>query len=202
MSMRHLGSSFDVHTGGVDLVFPAPRGRDRAERGRDRPAVRADLAPLRPPADGRREDGEVHGQHRPRRGPPRGGRLAARAAVRALAVTLPDGALFGPTRSTRRPPPSTGWTPCGRLSPPTRTTRRTMRSSGGAPGRSRGVRAGLDDDLNVSPALAAVFDLVRELNRRIAGRSISTADAARARAVLRGPGPCPGPPARRGRARA
>ena len=45
--------------------------------------------------------------------------------------------------------------------------------------------AALDDDLNVSAALAALFDLVRELNRRIADRSISTADAAAALAALR-----------------
>jgi cysteinyl-tRNA synthetase len=45
--------------------------------------------------------------------------------------------------------------------------------------------AALDDDLNVSAALAALFDLVRELNRRIADRSLSTADAARALGTLR-----------------
>ena len=43
----------------------------------------------------------------------------------------------------------------------------------------------LDDDLNVSAALAALFDLVRDLNRRIAERSLSTADAARSLAFLR-----------------
>jgi cysteinyl-tRNA synthetase len=43
----------------------------------------------------------------------------------------------------------------------------------------------LDDDLNVSEALAVVFDLVRELNRRIDARALSTADAARALATLR-----------------
>ena len=37
--------------------------------------------------------------------------------------------------------------------------------------------AALDDDLNISPALAAVFDLVRDLNRRIDARTMSTADA-------------------------
>ena len=37
--------------------------------------------------------------------------------------------------------------------------------------------AALDDDLNVSAALAALFDLVRDLNRRIEGRTMSTADA-------------------------
>ena len=43
----------------------------------------------------------------------------------------------------------------------------------------------LDDDLNASAALAALFDLVRGLNRRIADRSLSTADASRALDVLR-----------------
>ena len=40
--------------------------------------------------------------------------------------------------------------------------------------------AALDDDLNISPALAALFELVRELNRRIDARALSTADAGRA----------------------
>jgi cysteinyl-tRNA synthetase len=43
----------------------------------------------------------------------------------------------------------------------------------------------LDDDLNISAALAAVFDLVRDLNRRIEARSISTDDARRALDALR-----------------
>ena len=45
--------------------------------------------------------------------------------------------------------------------------------------------AGLDDDLNVSAALAALFDGIRELNRRLDARSLSTADAGRALALLR-----------------
>ena len=45
--------------------------------------------------------------------------------------------------------------------------------------------AALDDDLNISPALAALFDLVRELNRRIDARQLSTADAGRAAAFIR-----------------
>ncbi len=43
----------------------------------------------------------------------------------------------------------------------------------------------LDDDLSISPALGALFELVRDLNRRIAERSLSTADAGRALATLR-----------------
>ena len=37
----------------------------------------------------------------------------------------------------------------------------------------------------MAPALAAVFDLARELNRRVDVRGLSTADAARAAAFLR-----------------
>jgi cysteinyl-tRNA synthetase len=46
-------------------------------------------------------------------------------------------------------------------------------------------RRGLDDDLNVSEALAATFDLVRDLNRRMDERALSTADARRAAGALR-----------------
>jgi cysteinyl-tRNA synthetase len=45
--------------------------------------------------------------------------------------------------------------------------------------------AALDDDLNISPALAALFELVRELNRRIDARTLSTADAALAGGFVR-----------------
>jgi cysteinyl-tRNA synthetase len=43
----------------------------------------------------------------------------------------------------------------------------------------------LDDDLGISPALAVLFDLVRELNRRIDGRLLSDDDAQRALDLLR-----------------
>jgi cysteinyl-tRNA synthetase len=52
-------------------------------------------------------------------------------------------------------------------------------------GTRAAFEAALDDDLNVSPALAAVFELIRELNRRIDARQLSTADAGRAAAFLR-----------------
>ena len=48
-----------------------------------------------------------------------------------------------------------------------------------------GFEAGLDDDLNVSEALAALFDGVRDLNRRIDARTLSTADAGRAAGLVR-----------------
>ena len=59
----------------------------------------------------------------------------------------------------------------------------------GLPAALDGVRAafeeGLDDDLNVSEALAALFEGVRELNRRLDARALSTGDAARAAAFVR-----------------
>jgi cysteinyl-tRNA synthetase len=48
-----------------------------------------------------------------------------------------------------------------------------------------GFEASMDADLNVSAALAALFDGVRELNRRIDARSLSTSDAERAAAFVR-----------------
>ena len=55
----------------------------------------------------------------------------------------------------------------------------------GLAGAGAAFSAALDDDLNVSAALAVVFDLVRDLNRRIDGRTMSSADAERALATLR-----------------
>ena len=67
MSMAHLGPSFDIHTGGVDLIFPHHEDEiAQSEAATGQPFV-ADLAALRPPPDGRREDGQVDRQHRPRR---------------------------------------------------------------------------------------------------------------------------------------
>jgi cysteinyl-tRNA synthetase len=48
-----------------------------------------------------------------------------------------------------------------------------------------GFDAGLDDDLNVSEALASLFDGVRDLNRRIDARALSTRDAVRAAGLIR-----------------
>ena len=52
-------------------------------------------------------------------------------------------------------------------------------------GTRSAFEAALDDDLSISPALAAFFELIRELNRRIDARLLSTADAGRATEFLR-----------------
>ena len=43
----------------------------------------------------------------------------------------------------------------------------------------------MDDDLNISAALAAVFDLVRDVNRRLDARSLSSSDAASVLSAVR-----------------
>ena len=42
----------------------------------------------------------------------------------------------------------------------------------------------LDDDLNISPALGAIFDFVRDINRQIAERHISESDAVKVRETI------------------
>ncbi len=66
----------------------APRERDRAERGGDRPALRERLAPRGAPDRGRREDGQVQGEllhaRRRARAAQRPGRGAVFASLRSL----------------------------------------------------------------------------------------------------------------------
>ena len=65
MSMRYLGQSFDIHTGGVDLVFPHHEDEiAQSEAATGAPFVRY-LAALRAPADGWRQDGQAQRQGQP-----------------------------------------------------------------------------------------------------------------------------------------
>ncbi len=50
----------------------------------------------------------------------------------------------------------------------------------------QGFTDGLDDDLNISPALAAIFDFIRDVNRLIAEGGISAEDAAKVAATMEG----------------
>ena len=67
-----------------------------------------------------------------------------------------------------------------RCAPIVRTGRTTRRSGRCSTRSGAGSRWALDDDLNVSGALGALFEGVRELNRRIDARTLSTGDAERA----------------------
>ena len=57
MAGEYLGETFDIHGGGIDLMFPASRKRDRPERRRaSRPSAGEGLDAQRLPAGRRRED--------------------------------------------------------------------------------------------------------------------------------------------------
>ena len=194
MSMRYLGPSFDIHTGGIDLVFPHHEDEIAQSEAATGQPLRAHLAALRPPPDGRREDGQAHRQHRAARPSstrtgtrPRALRYALLAAHYRAPLDFSDASLAAAAAAVERL--STVLAALRRLPRgPGRRRRRWRRCSTAT---RAAFAAALDDDLNVSPALAAVFDLVRELNRRIAERTLSTADAAgRGRAAAR---PRPGP---------
>ena len=182
MSMAELGESFDIHTGGVDLVFPHHEDElAQSEAATGKPFVGTWLhcAHLRM---GGEKMAKSTGNIARVSDLVALGCVAARAPVRAALGALPGAAqLHGRVAAGRRPRPWSAWTPSWRPSPPTARTARTIRRCPAVLDAMRaGFEAGLDDDLNVSEALAALFDGVRELNRRIDARTLSTGDAARA----------------------
>jgi len=186
MSMQHLGESFDIHTGGVDLIFPHHEDEiAQSEAATGKPFVRTWLHCAHLRLDGARMAKRTGNVSRV------ADLLDAGTSARALryalisvhyrqgldfsdasldaarsAIERLDGALAALVayREDRADDPS------------------VVTFLEGA--RER-FDAALDDDLNASAGLAAVFDLVREANRRIADRSLSTADAARVVALLR-----------------
>ena len=186
MSMAYLGESFDIHTGGVDLIFPHHEDEiAQSEAATGQPFVRTWL----------------HCAHL-RLG---GAKMAKSTGNISSVVDLLDAGVS--PRALRYALISVhyrqglDYTPASleaaaaaidRLDTLVAALSAYSEARSDAPdleselaaARSR-FEAALDDDLNVSAALAAVFDLAREQNRRLAERSISTADAARALAMLR-----------------
>jgi cysteinyl-tRNA synthetase len=186
MSMRYLGPTFDIHTGGVDLIFPHHENEiAQSEAATGQRFVRTWLHNAHLQLAGQkmaRREGNVHRPadvlaHSVR---PAALRYALLATHYRSTLEFSDEALDHAAAAVER------------LSTAVAALEAYADEAGNdgtldellADSRSRFV-AGLDDDLNVSAALAAMFDLVRELNRRIDARSLSTADARRAAAALR-----------------
>jgi cysteinyl-tRNA synthetase len=186
MSMRYLGPAFDIHTGGIDLIFPHHENEiAQSEAATGQRFVRTWLHNAHLQLAGQkmaRREGNVH---RPADVLAHGYRPAAlRYALLAThyraSLEFSDEALDHAAAAVER------------LTTAVAALEAYADEAGNdgtldellADSRSRFIAA-LDDDLNVSAALAAMFDLVRELNRRIDGRSLSTADARRAAAALR-----------------
>jgi cysteinyl-tRNA synthetase len=186
MSMAQLGPSFDIHTGGVDLIFPHHEdeiAQSEAATGQTFVATWLHCAHLRMGgAKMAKSTGNIARV---------GDLLAAGVSSRALRLALisvhyraglnhSDASLAASAAALERLDAAVAalgsYVEDGADDATLPAALDDARDAFGA---------ALDDDLNVSAALAVVFDLVRDLNRRIERRAISTADAARALTVLR-----------------
>ena len=180
MSMKHLGPSFDVHTGGVDLIFPHHEDElAQSEAATGVPFVAAWLHCAHLQMDGTKMAKSVGNIARV------GDLLAAGVSPRALryalvsvhyrqALSYSDGSLAAAAAALDRLDAARATLSAYREDRADDADLPAVLASSRA-----AFTAALDDDLNVSAALAVLFDLVREVNRRIDERSLSSADAQR-----------------------
>jgi cysteinyl-tRNA synthetase len=186
MSMRHLGESFDIHTGGVDLVFPHHEDEiAQSEAATGRPFVRTWLHCAHLQMSGAKmakSTGNIArvGEVLETGVDPRALRYALISVHYRAALNYTPDSLAAAAAAVERLDALVAALDAYREDRPDDSTLPEALEAARA-----AFDAALDDDLNVSAALAAVFDLVRELNRRIDARMLSTADAASALAWLR-----------------
>lgn len=187
MSMKYLGPSFDIHTGGVDNMFPHHDDEiAQSEAANGKPFVRYWLHCAHLVVDGKKMSKSAGNFHTLRDILERGysGRevrwvLLGGHYRQALNFTLRE---CDDARAT--------------LDRVDELVRRLKEAAGDIqPADPRPeflrdaeqqFRAGLEDDLNISAALAALFDAVRDLNRRLDAGQLTEADAAAALDLLRG----------------
>ncbi len=186
MSMAHLGPSFDIHTGGVDLVFP--HHEDELAQSEAATGVRfvgtwMHCAHLRMGGEkmakstgniARVADLVASGVS------PRALRYALIDVQYRAPLNFSDESLAAAAAAVDR---------IDALLAALGAYREDRADDSTLPEVLDGVRArfseALADDLNISEALAALFDGIRELNRRLDARLLSTADAATAIALVR-----------------
>ncbi|MGD0020449.1 MAG: cysteine--tRNA ligase [Candidatus Limnocylindrales bacterium] len=181
MSMAYLGPSFDIHTGGVDLIFPHHQdeiAQSEAATGQTFVAYWLHCAHLQ--MGGQKMSKSIGNIDRVADVLGRG--ISARALRFALisahyrmALSFGDDSLAAASSAIDRLDALLAALAAYRNDCPDDATLAALLD-----GTRAAFEAALDDDLNVSPALAAVFEFVRELNRRIDARALSTADAGRA----------------------
>jgi cysteinyl-tRNA synthetase len=185
MSMAHLGPSFDIHTGAVDLIFPHHEDEiAQSEAATGQPFVGTWLHCAHLQMAGGKMAKSTGNIARV------GDLLAAGVSSRALRLALisvhyraalnhSDDSLAAAGAALARIDAAVA--ALGAYTEPAPDDP-TLPEALDAAREAYG--AALDDDLNISAALAALFDLVRDLNRRVEQRSLSTADAGRALAAL------------------
>jgi cysteinyl-tRNA synthetase len=186
MSMAQLGPSFDIHTGGVDLVFPHHEDEiAQSEAATGVPFVRTWLHCAHLRMDGEKMAKSTGNIARV------ADLIADGISPRALRYALISVHYRAPLNYSDESL-SAAAAAVERIDAVLAALDGYREDRAGDPDlpalldRVRsGFEAGLDDDLNVSASLAALFDGIRDLNRRIDARTLSTADAARAAALIR-----------------
>ena len=186
MSMAHLGPSFDIHTGGVDLIFPHHEDEiAQSEAATGQPFVQTWLHCAHLQMGGAKMAKSTGNIARVSELLDAG--ISARALRYALisvhyrqALNFSEDSLAAAAAAVAR---------LEALLAALSAYREDRQDDPGlneamAAARSA-FEAALDDDLNVSAALAALFDFVRDVNRRIDGRELSTADAGQIEEFLR-----------------
>ncbi len=187
MSMRHLGSPFDIHTGGIDLIFPHHEdeiAQSEAATGREFVRLWVHCAHLQMGgAKMAKSTGNIARV---------ADLLAAGVSPRALRYALISVHYRAPLNYSEESlaAAAAAVDRLDALVTALEGYREDRPDDPDLPSLLEGARAefdaALDDDLAISPALGVLFELVRELNRRVDGRLLSTADAQRALAAVRG----------------
>jgi cysteinyl-tRNA synthetase len=186
MSMKHLGESFDIHTGGVDLVFPHHEDElAQSEAATGRPFVGTWLHCAHLRMGGEKMAKSTGNIARVAEVLASG--VSARALRYALisvhyrqALNFGDESLAAAAGALDRLDAALAGLQAYHEDRPDDPSLPALLSETRAH-----FEAALDDDLNISPALGAIFELVREVNRRIGNRAMSTGDAERVVALLR-----------------
>jgi cysteinyl-tRNA synthetase len=186
MSMRYLGETFDIHTGGIDLVFPhhtdeiaqseAATGRKFVNYWLHNAFLQLGTQKMAKSVGNIERVQDIVG----RGVSPRALRLALMSAHYRAPLTFGEDSLQAATSAVDRLDALLAALAAYRNDCPDDATLPVLLEA-----TRTAFETALDDDLNTSPALAAVFELVRELNRRIDARRLSTADAGRATEFLR-----------------
>ena len=181
MSMAELGESFDIHTGGVDLVFPHHEDElAQSEAATGKPFVGTWLHCAHLRMGGEKMAKSIGNIARV------ADLVASGVSPRALRYALLSVHYRAPLNYTDEslPAAAAAVERVDALLSALAAYREDRPDDPTLPAALDAMRerfeAGLDDDLNVSEALAALFDGVRDLNRRIDARTLSSADAGRA----------------------
>jgi cysteinyl-tRNA synthetase len=186
MSMTYLGETFDIHTGGVDLIFPHHEDEiAQSEASTARRFVNYWLHCAHLQMGGQKMAKSVGNIARVAETlaggvSPRALRLALISAHYRAPLSFGDDSLQAASSAVDRLDALMAALNAYRSESANDATLATLFDETRA-----AFDAAMDDDLNISPALAALFDLIRELNRRIDARTLSTSDAERATLFIR-----------------